>query len=98
MRIRARRLAGAGYTPVAYDNLSTGHADFVRWGPFVEGDMRDSAKVSEVCRAHGVAAAIHFAADAIVEESVAKPAKYYRNNVSLGTLSFLEGLRGARVY
>ena len=91
-----KALAGAGYTPVAYDNLSTGHADFVRWGPFVEGDIADSAKVAEVCRAHGVIAAIHFAADAIVEESVAKPAKYYRNNVA-GTLSFLEGLRGADV-
>ena len=91
-----KALAGAGYTPVAYDNLSTGHADFVRWGPFVEGDIADSAKVAEVCRAHGVIAAIHFAADAIVEESVAEPAKYYRNNVA-GTLSFLEGLRGAGV-
>ncbi|MGA9561770.1 MAG: NAD-dependent epimerase/dehydratase family protein, partial [Pseudolabrys sp.] len=37
-----KALAGAGYTPVAYDNLSTGHADFVRWGPFVEGDIADS--------------------------------------------------------
>ncbi|MGA8971343.1 MAG: NAD-dependent epimerase/dehydratase family protein, partial [Pseudolabrys sp.] len=91
-----KALAGAGYTPVAYDNLSTGHADFVRWGPFVEGDMADSAKVADVCRAHAVIAAIHFAADAIVEESVAEPAKYYRNNVA-GTLSFLEGLRGAGV-
>ena len=91
-----KALAGAGYTPVAYDNLSTGHADFVRWGPFVKGDIADFAKVAEVCRAHGVIAAIHFAADAIVEESVAEPAKYYRNNVA-GTLSFLEGLRGTGV-
>ncbi len=77
-----KALAGAGYTPVTYDNLSTGHADFVRWGPLVEGDIGDSAKVTAVCHAYGVVAAIHFAANAIVEESVIDPAKYYRNNVA----------------
>jgi len=91
-----KALADAGYTPVTYDNLSTGHADFVRWGPLVEGDIADSAKVTDVCRVHGIVAAIHFAADAIVEESVADPAKYYRNNVA-GTLSLLDGLRAAGV-
>jgi phosphoglycerate dehydrogenase-like enzyme len=25
-------LASSGYEPVCYDNLSTGHADFVKWG------------------------------------------------------------------
>ena len=28
-----KALAKAGYLPVAYDNLSTGHESFVRWGP-----------------------------------------------------------------
>lgn len=91
-----KALAGTGYIPVTYDNLSTGHADFVRWGPFVEGDISDSAKVTETCRSYGIVAAIHFAADAIVEESVIEPAKYYRNNVAYA-LSFLEGLRAAGV-
>ena len=44
-----KALAGAGYIPVTYDNLSTGHADFVRWGPFVEGDIWDFTKVTETC-------------------------------------------------
>ena len=91
-----KALAAAGYTPVTYDNLSTGHTEFVRWGPFIQADIGDTAKVSDTCRAYGIAAAIHFAADAIVAESVAEPAKYYRNNVS-GTLSLLEGLRAAGV-
>lgn len=30
-----------GFKPIAYDNLSTGHADSVRWGPFIEGDILD---------------------------------------------------------
>lgn len=85
-----RALADAEYTPVTYDNLSTGHIEFVPWGAFVQGDIADFAKVAEVCRAHKV---IHFAADAIVEESVIEPAKYYQNNVA-GTLS----LSSARPY
>jgi UDP-glucose 4-epimerase/UDP-arabinose 4-epimerase len=91
-----KALAGAGYTPVTYDNLSTGHADFVRWGPFVQADIGDAARITDTCRKYEIAATIHFAADAIVPESVADPAKYYRNNVS-GTLSLLEGLRAANV-
>ena len=31
-----KALARAGYAPVVYDNLSTGHESFVRWGPFVK--------------------------------------------------------------
>ena len=91
-----KALAAAGYTPITYDNLSTGHADFVRWGPLVEGDIEDSAKVADACLKHRVIAALHFAAHAIVEESVVEPAKYYRNNVA-STLSLLGGLQTAGV-
>src|SRR5262245_22420874 len=79
---KCKALAGAGYTPVTYDNLSTGHADFVRWGPLIRADIADAAKVSEVCRLYGVVAAIHFAACALVQESIVEPEKYYRNNVA----------------
>ena len=34
-------LASSGYRPVVYDDLSTGHCEFVRWGPLIEGDIRD---------------------------------------------------------
>ena len=36
-------LAGLGHEVVVYDNLSTGHRDFVKWGPLVQGDVRDTA-------------------------------------------------------
>jgi UDP-glucose-4-epimerase GalE len=91
-----KALAAAGYTPVTYDNLTTGHSAFVRWGPFVQADIGDAAKVLDTCRTYGIVAAIHFASDAIVEESVANPTKYYRNNVA-STISLLEGLRAAGV-
>lgn len=37
-----KMLSQAGLTPVVYDNLSTGHADSVKWGPLVKGDVRDT--------------------------------------------------------
>jgi UDP-glucose 4-epimerase/UDP-arabinose 4-epimerase len=85
-----------GFAPVTFDNLSLGHRNFVRWGPLVERDIADTAAVAEACRRHGVIAAIHFAGNTLVEESVSDPVKYYRANVA-GTLSLLEGLREAGV-
>ena len=40
-----KALARAGYRPVVYDNLSRGHREAVRWGPLVEGDIADSARL-----------------------------------------------------
>jgi UDP-glucose 4-epimerase/UDP-arabinose 4-epimerase len=91
-----KALAGAGYLPIAFDNLSVGHRNFVRWGPLIEADIGETAAVIEACRTHHVSAAIHFAASALVGESVKDPGKYYRNNVA-GTLSLAEGLRAASV-
>jgi UDP-arabinose 4-epimerase len=82
-------LAASGFEPVAYDNLSTGHAELVRWGPLVEGDIRDSRLLAETLRSRRPAAIIHFAAKAYVGESVEDPSKYYNNNV-LGSLSLLD--------
>lgn len=87
-------LARAGYLPVVLDNLSTGHRDFVRWGPLVQADLRDTAKIAETIRQHACLAVMHFAAFAFVGESVSEPAKYYDNNVA-GTLSLLTGMRMA---
>jgi UDP-arabinose 4-epimerase len=91
-----KALAQAGYLPVTYDNLSEGHRDFVRWGPFVEGDIGDTVRVAETCRANEIIATIHFAAHALVGESMLDPAKYFRNNVA-ATIYFLDGLRSAGV-
>ncbi len=85
-------LAKSGFLPVTYDNLSTGHAYAVKWGPFVQGDLADRVRLSETIETYKPKAVLHFAADALVVESVENPAKYYRNNVA-GTLSLLEAMR-----
>lgn len=81
-----------GYEPVCYDNLSTGHADFVKWGPMERGDLWDKGKLIDIFKTYAPVAVIHFAAHAYVGESVANPFKYYRNNVG-GTLCLLEAMR-----
>ncbi len=88
-----RALAAAGYTPVVYDNLSTGHRSFVA-GELVVGDLLDRATLARAFAQHKVAAVMHFAAASLVGESVADPQKYYVNNVA-GTLSLLQAMREA---
>lgn len=87
-----KALAEAGYRPICYDDLSTGHAAFVRWGPFVLGDVRDSDKIVSTIREHDVNAVVHLAGFSAVDESVREPEKYYSNNV-VGTLGLLSGMR-----
>src|SRR5688572_23785264 len=84
-------LARAGFTPVVFDNLSTGHRDFVRWGPLAEGDIRDYSAVLQALRDYRPDAVLHFAACAYVGESVVDPQKYYDNNVT-GSLSLLKAM------
>jgi UDP-arabinose 4-epimerase len=91
-----KALAQAGYLPVVYDNLSTGHAYAVKWGPFVQADLSDLAKLHETFSTYKPKAVIHFAADALVVESVSNPGKYYRNNVG-NTIALLEAMRDHHV-
>ena len=87
-----KALARAGFTPVTYDNLSTGHRWAVKWGPLEIGDIRDRRRLDEVLSAHKPDAVIHFAASAYVGESMVNPGKYYDNNV-VGTLRLLEAIK-----
>jgi len=88
----AMALDMAGYDALVFDNLSTGHADFLRFGRHVIGDLADREALKAVFSANNITAVMHFAAFAYVEESVADPAKYYRNNVA-NTLNLLEAAR-----
>lgn len=87
-----KALAAAGWQPVTYDNLSTGHRDLVRWGPFEEGDVGDADRLAAVLARWRPEAVLHFAAASLVGESVRDPAKYYRNN-TLSTLTLLDSMR-----
>ena len=87
-----KALGLGGFEPVVFDNLSSGHADAVKWGPLEIGDMLDPDRLDAVFRKYKPELVMHFAAFAYVGESVTDPAKYYRNNV-VGTLSLLDAMR-----
>ncbi|MBY5361620.1 UDP-glucose 4-epimerase GalE [Rhizobium leguminosarum] len=84
-----KALSGAGMIPVTYDNLSTGHADSVRWGPLIRAELADAATLRRTLAEFSPDCVIHCGANAYVGESVDMPRKYYRNNV-VGSLTLLE--------
>jgi UDP-arabinose 4-epimerase len=86
-----KALATHGFQPVAFDNLSRGHEDFVRWGPLVEGDVLDPAALNAAFERHRPDSVIHFAALAYVGESMSRPLAYYRINVG-GLVNLLEAM------
>ncbi len=81
-------LFNKGHLPITYDNLSNGHEEFVRWGPFESGDIRDRKRLEAVLEKYQPTAIIHFAAAIEIGESVQNPAGFYDNNVS-GTIALL---------
>jgi UDP-arabinose 4-epimerase len=86
----------SGWRAIVFDNLSRGWADFVRWGPLIEGDILDPSALRAAIERVKPDAVAHFAALAYVGESVADPAAYYRTNV-VGTLNLLDAMRDAGV-
>lgn len=87
-----RALAEKGYYPVVFDNLSTGHKESVRWGPFIQGDLGDSKALDKVFKKHQIDAVMHFASSAIVAESTKNPSLYYMNNVK-NTILLLDAMQ-----
>ena len=86
-----KKLAAHSFLPVAFDDLSRGHADFVRWGPLVRGDILDLAALNAAFERHRPVAVIHFAALAYVGESMSRPLDYYRVNVA-GLVNVLKAM------
>ena len=85
------RLAEEGYRPVVYDDLSNGHAEFVRWGPFERGRLADTDRLVAVIERYRPIAVVHFAALIEVGESMRDPIAFYSNNVA-GTISLLRAM------
>jgi len=84
-----KALARAGFVPVAFDNLSTGWREAVKFGPLVQGDLMDRATVDAAFAEHRPVAVMHFAALSLVGESMKDPGKYWRINVN-GSLNLIE--------
>lgn len=91
-----KAFSAAGWRVVTFDNLSRGHAEAVKWGPLVTGDILDPAALDAAFAEYKPDLVGHFAAFAYVEESVRQPELYYRNNC-IGSFTLLDRMRAAGI-
>src|SRR5437763_3659016 len=80
-----------------FDNLSEGHRRAIdSRAKFVEGDLHDRQSIEKALATERPDAVMHFAANALVGESMQNPSKYFRNNVANG-LNLLDAMVAAGV-
>ena len=93
----AELLLDAGHTVSIFDNLSEGHrAAIDPRAEFIECDLEDRQSVARLMVRRCPDAVMHFAANALVGESMQNPSKYFRNNVANG-LNLLDAMVEAAV-
>jgi UDP-glucose 4-epimerase len=84
-------LSGEKHDVVVLDDLSSGRAQAVLAGELVIGSTADTELLDRLFARERFDAVMHFASSIQVGESVANPAKYYRNNVS-NTINLLDAM------
>ena len=83
--ICVEQLLEAGHDVVVFDNLSEGHRSAVdERAMFIEGCLSDRETIVNAVGSNQPEAIMHFAANALVGESMTNPSKYFRNNVANG--------------
>jgi len=85
-----------GFQTIVLDNLSTGNMPAIGDTPFWQGDLSDIEGLKQLFKDHRFDAVMHFAAFALVGESVKDPLGYYKNNVA-NTLNLLSVMVESRV-
>jgi len=87
------RLLENGYNAVVVDNLSIGHREAVPENvPLYVHDCGDLEKMRQLFSEQTIDVVMHFAASALVGESVQQPQQYFQNNVTQ-TLNLLLVMR-----
>src|SRR5438876_4406165 len=80
-----------------FDNLSEGHRSALDpRAEFIEGDLADRKATADTLARLRPEAVMHFAANALVGESMQNPSKYFRNNVAHG-VNLLDAMVETRV-
>jgi UDP-glucose 4-epimerase len=83
--ICVEQLITEGYEVAVFDNLTEGHRKAVEpRAEFFQGDLADRRVVKHAIGEVKPDAVMHFAANALVGESMQNPSKYFRNNVANG--------------
>src|SRR4029077_11661428 len=90
-------LLDEGHDVVVFDNLTEGHRLAVdERAAFVGGDLSRREEISRALHETKPESVMHFAANALVGESMQNPSKYFRNNVA-GGLNLLDAMLEADV-
>lgn len=90
--ITTRMLLNKGYAVTVFDNLERGHREAVdARAQLIVGDLCDRTAIQAALQKIQPQAILHFAAYALVGESMADPMMYYRNNV-VGGINLLDAM------
>lgn len=90
-------LLDEGHEVIVFDNLTEGHGLAVdERAAFIGGDLVRREEITRALTETKPDAVMHFAANALVGESMENPSKYFRNNVSSG-INLLDAMRDAGV-
>jgi len=93
----AELLLDQGHGVTIFDNLSEGHRRALDpRAAFAEGDLVDRQLIEKTLSKQQPDAVMHFAANALVGESMQNPSKYFRNNIANG-LNLLDAVISAGV-
>ncbi|MFZ4116730.1 MAG: UDP-glucose 4-epimerase GalE [Chthoniobacterales bacterium] len=83
--ICVEELLNTGYEVAVFDNLSEGHlAAIDPRATFFQGELADCNAIEKALHDSKATAVMHFAAHALVGESMVNPSKYFHNNVTCG--------------
>ena len=90
--VTAELLLDAGHRVAVFDNLERGHAEALdSRAEFLRGDLRDRAAILAAMAAARPDAVMHFAAYALVGESMEHPEMYFGNNV-VGGINLIDAM------
>ena len=90
--ICVEQLLDAGHTVTIFDNLTEGHRRAIDpRAAFIQGDLQQRGDIEDALEKVRPEAVMHFAANALVGESMENPSKYFRNNVH-GGLNLLDAM------
>jgi UDP-glucose 4-epimerase len=88
----AELLLDGGHEVIVFDNLTEGHRHAVDpRANFIQGELADRTQIQTALFNHRPDAVMHFAANALVGESMRDPSKYFRNNICNG-LNLLDSM------
>lgn len=91
------QLLNAGHTVTVFDNLTEGHRAAVdKRANFIEAQLSDAGRIAGALKDSKAEVIIHFAASALVGESMTNPGKYFQNNLG-NAIHLLNAAVGAGV-